>query len=583
MTKKLTCLFLVFFLSFVANARTVNQNTAPSDDCKDSKDLTECVNIRTIALLKAKTDQTSGTKQTETPAISRNSTSLVDQSSAPDLIGVGLNLAGLSATSGSGDMDSPNSVSVTATAYSLFAALKGADPLNPYFYNQHRNWRRFSLTFGYDDEKVEGSDTIQRTKLFGGKILLINKRDPNRPEFAGAYARLLDQLAKATGSFGTIINRVRTFVFKQQATQQEFRAGFTKYLQDKSALLDLAVAPAHRAVIVAETVAARSPSDAGKTADAIKAEANAQISALGVVDPNDLKARLIRNALIEVNRAAAAAALATPNDSKSVVDAARGAVAAIETRTREEKDRINQLQQQDFGRLFQFEGDFAPERAANTAWSSEELEYYNVFVNSYFNGKGFTSILNEELINQLDQVIEAEIDDFIGLQRVTLDTIDMIKKAPQLSLSALTKQRPEEAADEYTGEMIFDWGVTGKTNITLNGAFEYKDSKTIGADTRGARFAAQAQFQLNRNSLRDLIEVKEPVYLYLASEGKWLTGTDSTIKGQVKLTIPIRGGIELPLSFTIANRTELIDEKEVRGQFGFTFDLAKLVNSLRPK
>ena len=51
-------------------------------------------------------------------------------------------------------------------------------------------------------------------------------------------------------------------------------------------------------------------------------------------------------------------------------------------------------------------------------------------------------------------------------------------------------------------------------------------------------------------------------------------------KGQAKIKIPIADGIDLPISLTFANRTELIDEKEVRGQFGFTFDLSRLVKTL---
>ena len=41
-----------------------------AQDCKDSKSLGECVNARVVALVKAKTDQNSNTKQSETPSIS---------------------------------------------------------------------------------------------------------------------------------------------------------------------------------------------------------------------------------------------------------------------------------------------------------------------------------------------------------------------------------------------------------------------------------------------------------------------------------------------------------------------------------
>jgi hypothetical protein len=43
---------------------------------------------------------------------------------------------------------------------------------------------------------------------------------------------------------------------------------------------------------------------------------------------------------------------------------------------------------------------------------------------------------------------------------------------------------------------------------------------------------------------------------------------------QAKLTIPVKGsGVKIPLSISIANRTELIREKEIRANFGLTFDL----------
>lgn len=52
---------------------------------------------------------------------------------------------------------------------------------------------------------------------------------------------------------------------------------------------------------------------------------------------------------------------------------------------------------------------------------------------------------------------------------------------------------------------------------------------------------------------------------------------------QSKLTIPIKGtGFKLPLSVTWANRTDLIKEKFVRGNFGLTFDLDTLFSKLRP-
>lgn len=50
---------------------------------------------------------------------------------------------------------------------------------------------------------------------------------------------------------------------------------------------------------------------------------------------------------------------------------------------------------------------------------------------------------------------------------------------------------------------------------------------------------------------------------------------------QVKLDIPVFSGVNTPLSVTYSSRTELIDEDEVRGNFGISFDLDKLFAASR--
>jgi hypothetical protein len=53
---------------------------------------------------------------------------------------------------------------------------------------------------------------------------------------------------------------------------------------------------------------------------------------------------------------------------------------------------------------------------------------------------------------------------------------------------------------------------------------------------------------------------------------------------QAKITIPVKGsGLKIPLSITASNRTELINEKDVRASFGFSFDLDPLIGGLFEK
>ena len=59
--------------------------------CSTPRDFDEWINCRVEQIASARINQRGNTQQTESPAVSSNSTSLVDQSSAPDLVGLALN------------------------------------------------------------------------------------------------------------------------------------------------------------------------------------------------------------------------------------------------------------------------------------------------------------------------------------------------------------------------------------------------------------------------------------------------------------------------------------------------------------
>lgn len=72
----------------------------------------------------------------------------------------------------------------------------------------------------------------------------------------------------------------------------------------------------------------------------------------------------------------------------------------------------------------------------------------------------------------------------------------------------------------------------------------------------------------------------------IAGDGTLFPGTKGTIwLGQAKLTIPVKGSAaKIPLSITLANRTELIAEKKVfaRAQVGFSYDLDAVLARFKP-
>jgi hypothetical protein len=163
-----------FLLSFSAIESVSAENAV--DDW-----LTERLAARRAAVAEATEERATETQvalgtrstanQLETPAASTNATSLGDSSSAADLASIALNLAGLSGSSQDGDEEQDvTSASATLSAYALWSAWDGRDPLGPAYCDPSaRISRSFSGTLGFDDE-TNGPDN--RVVLYGGKFEL---------------------------------------------------------------------------------------------------------------------------------------------------------------------------------------------------------------------------------------------------------------------------------------------------------------------------------------------------------------------------------------------------------------------------
>jgi hypothetical protein len=488
-----------------SNVATSNSAAGAVPQGRPSTSLNATLNARIRA--KVRVDQTDNTKQTETPSISSNTSSLVDQSSASDLIGIGVNLAGLSASSNDNG-EEPSSVSVTASAYSLLAAVKRVDPLNPVFYDQNRKWRNFSITLGYDDED-QPDGTKQRAKILGAKFMFINRRDPSLDRNRVYIDTITKRLERTALAFGDLSVRIRGFVFNLEAVRRHLvTPGFKDFLDAKRPRVEL-----------------------------------------------------------NLERERAALAAAAPADRPPIQER----IATLVETLQRIDDLLRNPGSED---LFVLGGNALP----TDSWTREEREYFVEFQNRYL-GTNYREKLDPEVLAALDEfidhlLVDTELAAFRDLDTATREAVESIRRAPQFSLAFNTKQR-RIGIDEYTGTLIFDYGVADRVNLSLNGAYLYNDSNLVGGDLRGFRFAGQLRFQLNRENLMG----KKPLFFDVSAQGNWMNNIDAVYKAQGKLTIPIADGIEFPISVTYANHTDLINEKEVRGQFGFTLDTARLVRA----
>ena len=98
------------------------------------------------------------------------------------------------------------------------------------------------------------------------------------------------------------------------------------------------------------------------------------------------------------------------------------------------------------------------------------------------------------------------------------------------------------------------------------------------AATTVGRAAASLSLALGRAGNSIILE--EPVTLALALDLQW-KNSDTDYRAQLKLDFPVAGGITIPVSLTWADRADAIEEKEIRGLFGFTIDTSKLAAALR--
>jgi hypothetical protein len=142
---------------------------------------------------------------------------------------------------------------------------------------------------------------------------------------------------------------------------------------------------------------------------------------------------------------------------------------------------------------------------------------------------------------------------------------------------------------------IFNTYLVASSLLSLNGSFNIFNSIPTGGKVRRVRdFRFSGQVDIPMKEIANVGKptltfsgvflnlLQEPVGQQVIVNGVAVTRTGVIGLGQAKLTVPVKGsGVKIPISFTVANRTELIKEHDVRGAIGVTFDLDSLFS--KPK
>jgi hypothetical protein len=208
-------------------------------------------------------------------------------------------------------------------------------------------------------------------------------------------------------------------------------------------------------------------------------------------------------------------------------------------------------------------------------------------------------------------VVESVATAIAEQERMKGDVISTINRSPIVSFeySDVQQSAADAPATTSTGTVVPPASIPNLSNFnlitglyfvagsqfTLNAGTTFFNSLPTSAKTGRVRdYRVSGQFDI---PLPEIANVGKPtlsfsgMYLHLLEEplgeqvkvnGVAVSRTGGIAFFQSKLTVPVKGtGVKIPLSFTAANRTELIKEKEVRGTIGVTFDFDSLFS--KPK
>jgi hypothetical protein len=193
-------------------------------------------------------------------------------------------------------------------------------------------------------------------------------------------------------------------------------------------------------------------------------------------------------------------------------------------------------------------------------------------------------------VNSLISTFSSQFDSFLKARD---DILDQINAGWSSTIEYNNERRAGGLPSLSNIRFIAEKGAYGGSlDFTANASLTFLNTQLPGTNNnrlRDFRFAGQldvplgnvattGKFFLSFAGLYERLTDDE-----LLSNGIVAARKGDIATGQVKLTIPIRGtAFKIPLSFSFANRTELIKEKHVKGSFGFTFDLDSILARFNP-
>ncbi len=185
-------------------------------------------------------------------------------------------------------------------------------------------------------------------------------------------------------------------------------------------------------------------------------------------------------------------------------------------------------------------------------------------IRDYLNNTVVPSLISaHEALEQARKDLDADIAQF--------------NKQPLLTFE-YTNQRKAMVSGYSELKLLFD-GRVAPLDLTANAGISFYNTPNPSLNQSKTRdFYGSLELQgASKNPFRVNLKDLSKVTYSLSTRLERMKETRANVAVvQIKIEIPIATALSLPFSFSYANRTELINEKEVKGHFGLTLDLDKL-------
>lgn len=178
-------------------------------------------------------------------------------------------------------------------------------------------------------------------------------------------------------------------------------------------------------------------------------------------------------------------------------------------------------------------------------------------------------VLTEADLEAIDALINEQLGPATALDERGRTLVAKMQRRAQFAWTGtLVDQQNEAGRKTFSLQGIFAKGLTPTTNLTLNATYDRPEGEV--GDDDSAKVAAQI-----RKQLRGERASKKAMFLDIAADSS-LLDDDRIYRAQAKVTVPILRGLQIPISVTWANRDELVDESNVTGHIGISFDFTNI-------